>query len=404
MMKRCVAALLVCSYILFLSGCRNEPVPDNTAASGSTSTDSTTVVHTPAEFTQKPMYSVSLPPLMATETAEDGTTLLNVATQNISLVLPAPEVADQIILDFLNRMDALTQQTQSTLESAKQAYKTAAAWNPYLLQLQLAPMRLDSGVLSLYGSKVSYTGGAHAAYLGESVTYDLLTGKILSLSDIMRTEVTTDTLCTLIAQSLKDLESTSNLFTTYTDSIPQLFSKGIAGCENWYLTDAGLCFYFDPYEIAPFSSGIITSLIPYSLLTGILQDAYFPAEMDFTAGTVNTVLFPKADLENFNQISELILTENSTKALLYTTETVYNVRIFSAEKNDSNVQTVFSAYTLTPGDGIMLEAAYSELDLCLSYRTNEGIKLFTIAADKDAVTLTPLLDDSISSVYYPIAG
>ena len=56
---------------------------------------------------QAPMISVSVPITTETESAEDGTIIFKYSYQNISLILPDPDVADKIIIDFLNRIDSL---------------------------------------------------------------------------------------------------------------------------------------------------------------------------------------------------------------------------------------------------------------------------------------------------------
>jgi hypothetical protein len=50
----------------------------------------------------------------------------------MSLVLDNPEIADKIIIDFLNRMDSTRNIAEDTAQSAKNAYNGKNDWVPYL--------------------------------------------------------------------------------------------------------------------------------------------------------------------------------------------------------------------------------------------------------------------------------
>ncbi len=367
-MKRLLVILLSISTLLLCS-CAKQPQTGGTSdTTGSTqaSTSATDATTQDIVITQKAMYAISLPPVAESAKADDGTVIFNSAYQNISLTLPEQEVADNIIVDFLNRTDKLIQHAESTLTSAKQAYIPGSEWLPYVLQLRYSPQRLDAGVLSLYGEKTSYAGAAHAAISGESVTYDLLTGNVLSLSDIMLNSVTGDTLCKLVTEALnaRAADEKLSLFTTFDQTLKQLFRTELSDYEDWYFTAEGLSFYFDPYEIAPYSAGVINVVIPYSDLTGLLIDAYFPAEEDLITGNLNVTALTAEQAEQYTQISEIILEEGTTQVLLYTDGAVSDIRITT----DTDT-TVFAAYTLTPGDAIMVESDLASAALSVSYRT-----------------------------------
>lgn len=385
-MKRLLAIVLSLTALLLCS-CAKQPQPSTTPdTTGSTqsSTSATTIDTEDIVIAQKAMYAISLPPVTNSAKAEDGTVIFNSSYQNIGLTLPEQEVADNIILDFLNRTDKLIQHAESTLASAKQAYAPNNEWTPYLLQLRYSPQRLDAGILSLYGEKTSYAGGAHAGISGESVSYDLLTGNVLSLADIMRESVTGDTLCMLVTNTLKTrvAQEKLSLFTTYDQTLKQLFRTELADYEDWYFTTEGLTFYFDPYEIAPYSTGVVNAVIPYSELTGILRDAYFPAENDLTSGNLSATPFTDTKADEYTQISEIILEEGTTKILLYTDGEISDIRITA----DSG-SAIFACYTLTPGDAIMVEADLTSTDLLVSYRTGSKYETRSITSNNSTVTV-----------------
>lgn len=397
-MKRLLALMLAVSMIVLICGCEKQPQTGNSfepTQNTQQSTGETTIPSDTVETSQKPMYAISLPPVEQAEKADDGTVIFRCAYQNISLILPEQEVADKIIVDFLGRTDNLVQHADDALDTAKQAYASGGEWNPHLLQLKYSPERLDAGILSLRGEKRSYTGGAHTAYSGESVTYDLLTGKALYLIDIMHDTVTVNSILQLITDALADrIENDSiTLFTTYEETLKQLLGSDLSNYEDWYLSANGLIFYFDPYEIAPFSEGTVTAEIPYDQLTGILKDAYFPAEEDLTNGIVNATLFEDASTDNFTQFSEIVLEEGTTKFLLYADGAVSDITIAAGPIADLSVDsarwdsTVFAAHTLTPGDAIMVEADFTTTALLVGYRTGDQYCVRSIIMDDNGIRI-----------------
>ena len=344
------------------------------------------------DITQKPMYTVSLPIITETETASDGTVIFSHSYQNISLVLPEPEIADKIILNLLNKIDSTSDYANTALASAQQAYTPGADWNPYLLQIRYLPMRFDSGILSFFGNKVSYTGGAHTSISGDSISYDLLTGDILAIGDILQDNVSADVLKNYVLESLLSIEKNTPLYAGYQDTVNSLFKTDLNNYQHWYFSQNGLCFYFMPYEIAPFSSGTVVAEIPYSKLTGILKDSYFPAEEEPVSGTIIADQFKGSTLDTYTQFSEVILDSGNTKILLHTDTLLYDVRIDTCLLDDSNqirsiYETVMATYTLSPGDAIMIDLDMNKRNIQIRYRDREGQHILSAKIDEENIEL-----------------
>ena len=53
--------------------------------------------------------------------------------------------------------------------------------------------------------------------------------------------------------------------------LPMWDFKGIGAQSAFYLSDVGVVLFFQQYEIAPYSAGIIQMQFPYELLADILQ-------------------------------------------------------------------------------------------------------------------------------------
>ena len=121
--------------------------------------------------------------------------------------------------------------------------------------------------MSISVTYYQYTGGAHGNYYKETVNLDLVNEKELLLkelfaeSDIYK-QVLTDA---IIKQMNKDRD---NLF-------PETLTDFKATDDlKFYLTDEAIVFYFNPYEIAPYASGIVEFSIPYDSLKDDLNEDF----------------------------------------------------------------------------------------------------------------------------------
>lgn len=373
-MKKITILILAISLVFTLTACKttlNES-PENTT---NPIQETTSGLNTPV--VQQPMYSVSLPVVAEPEKTDDGTILFHYIYQNISLIGPDPEVADRVIIDFLNKIDKTVTTAESIKAAAKQTYAPGANWNPYLCQITYKPTRIDQSVMSLFGKYITYSGTPHPESSYTSVTYDLINGEALMLSDILTDDATGDTLSSAIIGHLSTQKETAYLYEGFEQTVKDRFNKSYDHDHAWNLSQNGLQFYFAPYEIAPYSSGVVVAEIPYAELTGILKDEYFPAERENATGTVFAESFDENKLQRFTQFSEVVLTGNSRKVLLYTDKSVYNINLYKGSWSANGATfipeyEVFSASSLTPGDAIMIEDNFNDSipEILLSYESN----------------------------------
>jgi hypothetical protein len=111
------------------------------------------------------------------------------------------------------------------------------------------PLFNDRGILSYAIYSDIYTGGAHGFQSKNCFTIDLETGKKLIVKDIIyyhNIELLTDKLTNRLIQIKKRNEGR-----------PETFDDQIPPSENFYLKDNEIIFIYHPYEIAPYSEGII---------------------------------------------------------------------------------------------------------------------------------------------------
>ena len=369
-MKR-ILVLSLC-IILLLSGCGTKNDQAGTIPPVFTET-------VPAEVTVpvNKLTTVSVPASTETFYLEDDTELFSYSYQHMDMIYEVPDVADKIILEFLNRVDASRSEAENILQAAQNDYASAEQWFPYFYRVLYSPARIDGAVLSLSGLQNSFTGGQHGNLSGISVNYDMMTGDVLTFGSIMHADATVDDFVKLILQQLTEIKDTYYLYDDYEDAVLQRFSADENLYEDFYFTTTGLCFYFSPYEIAPYSSGIITVELPYSALPGLIYDGYFPPERERIEGVMSTSAFMQTDMEQFNNMAEVVISAGEDLRVVYPTGTVEDVRI--TMKGDGMTMpdyTIFAAQRVTDGDAIVLHVPEGASDkISISYNATEEVTI-----------------------------
>lgn len=94
-----------------------------------------------------------------------------------------------------------------------------------------------------------YSGGAHGNYTVNFKTYDIEAKKLTEYSDIFGFDYNE----ILISLLLKEAKN-RNL---------KIFKENFFVTNNVYFTDKGICFVYNPYEIASFADGVISLFLPY---------------------------------------------------------------------------------------------------------------------------------------------
>lgn len=369
-MKKSLTILLCLCLLASIAGCAAPASPATEPPAQPSDPTPGTAPTQPSEpapvVHQSPLIAIALPLHKETELSDDGTKELFVYTyQDVYLTLPDAQVAETVTLELMNRIDATRPAAQNVLADAK----ANAGLRAYSYDVTYKPKRIDKGVLSLYGSQMIVSGAPHPNTVNVSVTYDLSSGNVLSFRDILTQEYSAPQLNACILEALKP--QADNLYDYYESVVRERFEGDLNSVENWYLSDAGLCIYFSPYDIAPYASGTILAEIPYEKLGGILKDAYFPPERTEASGSIQVQSFSAADTSRYTQIAELKLGSEGEARLLSTDSMVYDVRIELAY-GDANgyypITTLFAMEQMTAADAITVQGITSQPNTVLLVR------------------------------------
>lgn len=386
-MKRFVC-LLLCLIMMIFTGCTQVPTPQQTTNGKNepiTPSSSESVQTTPPSEDSEQQYpfglnAVSLPILEDDYFADDGTLLFTHSYQDLSLVTENTEIADVVTLAFLNRSEGSLNGANQILQAARDDYSDPEGWQSYFLESRIQPTRLDQLVLSLMETQVIFDGSPRPAHVDSAVTYDLLTGTPLTLSGILTDDFSADLLSDHIRNAL-DAQDDFVLYEDYSQIINDLFSTNTL-MDTWYFSSEGLCFFFGSGEIAPMNVGSVHACIPYSQLSGILRDEYFPMEAVAYTGTVKVIPFSDADTNNFSKFIELGLEADAPQCLITTDGVLQNVElltgVWQSDGSFTKTATLFSAEAISRSHGLVLSIGENAMSsLCLQY-VSQG-KLYQVS-------------------------
>ena len=385
-MKKTIILILCVAFLL--GGCNTQVEPTGTIApviqEEIPETEPAPTVETDPPAEEIPvtepentaLLSVSVPAVTEEFHLEDGTTLFSYTGQHMELILPDEDVADRVILDFLNRVDQARADAEAILLAAQNDYQPEISWFPYFYQLIYSPTRIDHGVLSLFGTRNSYSGAMHGSLSCVSANYDLATGDVLTLGSIMHENATKDAFITLIIEKLTESADTLGLFSGYEDGVRSRLGGDENLYEDFYFTDSGLSFFFAPYEIAPYSAGVITVEIPYQDLPGLIYDGYFPAERELVQGNMLTGSFMETDMLQFNNMAEINLTTGEEIMVVYPEGRVEDIRIILAGDGKNMPEyTVFAALEMSANNAVIISLSENDISKVTVSYTAEGSRV-----------------------------
>ena len=369
-MKKTLFLILVLT--LLLSGCRADPeptVPRETTPSAATkpsaSTNGTTEETVTLSDYQAPMVSFASPVITEAYGGTESAPLLVYRYQIMELLLEDPQVSEWVTLELLNHTEFGT--------TAGPGLMAAAAESGASVEFSLihTPTRLDRGLLSLVSTQVISGTGPKATGAMASASFDLISGRLLALRDILVPQYDAQALAQVIISVLDPLAKAGQLYSDYAYVVSELFTSNTP-VKNWYFSDEGLCLYFAPYEVAPYNMGYVTAEIPYGLLTGLLREEYFPGEELGLVGNLRCTKGLDA-VENFSQFRDLILDRNGSEWVLTAEGALENLRIETGSIQDGQFfpeATVFAAATLCQADAVVLQALPETLEtLWVTYRS-----------------------------------
>lgn len=150
-------------------------------------------------------------------------------------------------------------------ESKKMAGEEATAFLNYEQGHTVAIRYNKNDLLLLESLYYAYEGGAHGNYGTQMICYDVKNKKEITLADLVKAD--SATLQPILEKHFRQqvgLKPGVSLNTV-------LFEEHLATTDNFYFTEQGLGFVYNPYEIASYAQGTIHVFVPFSDLQPYLN-------------------------------------------------------------------------------------------------------------------------------------
>lgn len=288
MKKGVVSSIFACMLVL-MTGCgaANEIEAVTMTENGTIETE--TIVS--SEATEEIMTEVSD---MASETipqirienkeqtwdADDGTRVY-------TLEYPVVEVTNQGFEDLKASLDAIFSRGEQDdfssefdlIEEAKDYYKSSLELGedgyfiPYESSETVAIARCDENILSLVSDVYDYFGGAHGMYGSGGYTYEVSSGKILQLVDLLTDEQAFYEEATPYVCDELYRQFGNGLYEEYKDTVKKDWTYEDL-LINYYLNGTGIVVIYNPYEVGPYAMGKATVTLPYAVFGKYIKEEY----------------------------------------------------------------------------------------------------------------------------------
>ena len=184
-----------------------------------------------------------------------------ISQPNDSLV---PFFAKELLTDYRENNEPLINELDSTSHYSFNNEHTVSGFS----------LLSDKNIYAYAIERYVYMGGAHGMETKNFYNFDLKTGKIITEKDLFKDNFESE-LAKLMkvriieeSKEYKD-EKNSEPITDLEDT--DFWTDSIKSNGNFYITDEGINYVFNPYEIAPYYMGQTEVTLPFSRLKSLLK-------------------------------------------------------------------------------------------------------------------------------------
>ncbi|MDR0976838.1 MAG: DUF3298 and DUF4163 domain-containing protein [Prevotellaceae bacterium] len=169
--------------------------------------------------------------------------------------------------DYHRDMEPIYKEDQATQEKEDET-STFANWYDFYRTVNTRP-QYDNGHVLVYRVDYSeFTGGAHGNYMSTFLNMDLQQLTPIRLSDLFEGDYHAALTELLWSQLLAD----NNLKTRQeAENMGYATTGNLEPTENFYLSDNGITFFYNTYEITPYVMGTVSITLSYEALQPLLH-------------------------------------------------------------------------------------------------------------------------------------
>jgi hypothetical protein len=176
----------------------------------------------------------------------------------------APSAAPEIMITEMK--DVFFENYINSNESIFKDNPDGACFN-WELSKYMHILNNDQNLLTFYVISYAFTGGAHGLETHDFYSVDLKKGKTILLDDIVKPSSNSE-LSMLLTNKLKQLLGLS-VEQKLTES--GYFVDEVKPNDNFYVTNNGFGFFYNHYELAPYSFGFTDIFMTYDEVKSILK-------------------------------------------------------------------------------------------------------------------------------------
>lgn len=201
-------------------------------------------------------------------------------------------VLDEGYEDFQAVMDEYGETDWREIQEIYQEYLPEAkerfaenGYTDYEISRKICLERADNRIVSFTNSESSYLGGAHGSYYTRGGNYDPVSGRQLSLKDVVKDY---DQVYEYTKDYLERENDAEAFFPDYQDTLKNMFygDAGEADPLEWSMDTGRILLYFNQYVLGPYASGAFIVELPFvSEGQQMVKDPY----LSDTSGTVKRV-------------------------------------------------------------------------------------------------------------------
>lgn len=134
-------------------------------------------------------------------------------------------------------------------------------------EVNASQLHVAGDILTYFAYISSYSGGAHGIYSDLYLNVDMKTGQALSLSNVF-TNPSSEKLSEIItAKAVKDDRTFDDLSITG--------SSTVTPSPQFEITNDGVVFYYEPYQIGSYAAGVIDIKFNYNELKDFINPDFF---------------------------------------------------------------------------------------------------------------------------------
>lgn len=211
--------------------------------------------------------------------SDDGTLLLDATFSSVSVQNSGFDNLSAALDDLSDsiRADISGDNEDSLLETAKSSYSTGNKeydFINYSCDQSFSLGRVDADVVSLRMYSYIYSGGAHGNYGATGYTFDVESGNLLALEDILADKEGFYSEATGYIVDVLYEEHGKELFSDYAKSVEENWTNGHG--PEYYLDASGIVIPFNPYSVGPYVMGDTQVTLSYKRFGKYMDPRYLP--------------------------------------------------------------------------------------------------------------------------------